>query len=185
MAEMVAASSAEASWTPEEWAAFPPLYTLQPNAETRRQQLKVWVDLVHDWSRRTGTSTFAPASCGVFRNDEIKRSLDAEGVAAVVDAIVGDGRGEVVDGGMLFLLAARPRDVAAAVYDWARAGRKLGGVFTVLELYDGADESSPVHGADPRLVFKALEILEAEDKAEVFHGATSTDAGVKFYADNG
>ena len=50
---------------------------------------------------------------------------------------------------------------------------------------EGDDATSPVHGADPRLVARALAVLEDEDKAEVFHGATSADAGVKFFRDGG
>ena len=179
------ASSGGASWSVDEWAAFPPLYTLQPVAETRAQQLKIWVELVHAWARREATYTFAPAACGAFRSASAGRALDAAGVDAVVAALVADGRAERLGAGDVFLYAARPADVAAALHAWAAATRKLGGVFTVLELREGDDATSPVHGADPRLVARALAVLEDEDKAEVFHGATSADAGVKFFRDGG
>ena len=64
MAELAAATEEEA-WSDEDWRSFPPLYTLQPVAETRAQQLKIWVELVHAWARREATYTFAPAACGL------------------------------------------------------------------------------------------------------------------------
>ena len=179
----LAASSSSTEWSALDWQAFPPLYTLQPVAETRRQQLKVWVELVHHWAVSNGTFTFAPSGCGVFSNVELNRALDAAGIEAVVAAVVADGRGEVLEDGQLFLMASRPVDVARELYEWAKASDKLGSVYTVLELYDAdaADDDCPCRGSDPRLVFKALGVLEDQDRCQVFHGATSSDAGVKFF----
>ena len=56
----------------------------------------------------------------------------------------------------------------------------LGGVYTVAEL----EREGPLAGADPRLVRAALAALEDADKCEVFTGATSADAGVKFFRDD-
>ena len=104
-------------------------------------------------------------------------------VGDVVAAVVADGRGEVLEDGQLFLMASRPVDVARELYEWAKASDKLGSVYTVLELYDAdaADDDCPCRGSDPRLVFKALGVLEDQDRCQVFHGATSSDAGVKFF----
>ena len=54
---------------------------------------------------------------------------------------------------------------------------KLGGVFTLAELED----DGPLAGADARLRAAALEALEAADRCAVFTGATSAEAGVKFF----
>ena len=184
MAELAAANDEEA-WSDEDWRAFPPLYTLQPHAATREAQLNVWIELLWRWCKAQNSWTVDVATCDVFANDAINRRLDEKGRREVAKAACRAGRGELLDNGALFMLEQQPKDLARQLYEWARATGKLGGVFTVLELREGDDATSPVHGADPRLVARALAVLEDEDKAEVFHGATSADAGVKFFRDGG
>lgn len=187
MAVQVSSSAAPApaaSWSALEWAQFPPLYTLQPVAETRRQQLKVWVELVHDWARRAESFTFAPRSCPVFTNGALNRRLDDGGVDEVVAALVADGRAEALEDGRVFLLSERPAALAAKILAWATETGMLGSVYTVRELRDpkAAAAGSPCRGADARLLDLALSALENEDRCQVFSGATSADAGVKFFA---
>lgn len=173
-----------AGWSALEWRAFPPLYTLQPVAETRAQQLRVWVSVVHAWAAEQKSATFAPRGAAVFESAACGRRLDDAGVAAVVDALVADGRAETLDDGRIFLLAERPAALAARILDWATATGKLGGVYTVRELRDpeAAADDAPARGADARLVARALAVLEDQDRCQVFSGATSSDAGVKFFA---
>ena len=77
-------------------------------------------------------------------------------------------------------MAERPAALAARLLAWARETGKLGGVFTLAELAAG---DGPLAGADPRLARAALGLLEAQDRCEVFSGATSADEGVKFFRD--
>ena len=60
----------------------------------------------------------------------------------------------------------------------------VGGIFTVYELHSG-DETTDAsfHGLEVWQIKKALEILEAEGKAQVFSGESTEDDGVKFFAD--
>ena len=176
MAELAAATEEEA-WSDADWQAFPPLYTLQPHAATREAQLNVWIDLLWRWCKARNSWTVDVASCDVFVNDAINRRLDEKGRREVAKAACRAGRGEMLDNGALFVLEQQPKDLARQLYDWARATGKLGGVFTLAELED----DGPLAGADARLRTAALDALEAADRCAVFTGASSAEAGVKFF----
>ena len=83
----------------------------------------------------------------------------------------------MLDNGALFVLEQQPKDLARQLYEWARATGRLGGVFTLAELED----DGPLAGADARLRTAALDALEAADRGAVFTGASSAEAGVKFF----
>lgn len=165
-----------AQWGAAEWRAFPPLYTLQPVESTRAQQLRVWVDLVHDWAARSGQWRFLARECPVFANAAIRRRLPPDGVAAVEAALLQDGRAERA-GDRVQLYQRRPADLARELWDWVSANDMLDGVYTVFELH--ADQG-PCRGLDAALVRKALSVLERDGRAEVFTGSTTDDEGVKF-----
>ena len=173
----LAAAQEEDAWSDEDWRAFPPLYTLQPHAATREAQLNVWIDLLWRWCKAQNSWTVDVASCDVFVNDAINRRLDEKGRREVAKAACRAGRGEMLDNGALFVLEQQPKDLARQLYDWAKATGRLGGVFTLAELED----DGPLAGADARLRTAALDALEAADRCAVFTGATSAEAGVKFF----
>ena len=104
-----------------------------------------------------------------------------EGRREVAKAACRAGRGELLEDGALFMLEQQPKDLARQLYDWAKATGKLGGVFTLAELED----DGPLAGADARLRTAALDALEAADRCAVFTGATSAEAGVKFFSGGG
>mmetsp|Transcript_6927 Transcript_6927/g.21877 ORF Transcript_6927/g.21877 Transcript_6927/m.21877 type:complete len:184 (+) Transcript_6927:306-857(+) len=172
------AATAQPEWSFLEWRRFPPLYTLQPHPQTRKAQLKIWVDVVWHWAQENDAWTFRPDACGAFSNASIDRALDQKGAAAVVDAVVAAKRGELLEDGRLWVMAERPDDLADRVYEWAAATDRLGGVYTLEEL---SEDDGPLAGVADRLARAALARLEDDDKCEVFTGATSSEAGVKFF----
>lgn len=174
-----------ASWGPEEWKTFPPLYTLQPVETTRQHQLQVWVDLVHDWASQHKQWCLVLADCPVFENAAIGRKLSAEGVQAVAGALIKDGRADRLDNNLLQLYAHRPADLANQLYAWVSRGGNLGGVYTIFELHDDSlANDSPCQGVDEATVRKAVAVLEDQGKAQLFQGTTTQEDGVKFFADS-
>mmetsp|Transcript_10657 Transcript_10657/g.16108 ORF Transcript_10657/g.16108 Transcript_10657/m.16108 type:complete len:194 (+) Transcript_10657:33-614(+) len=170
-------------WSAAEWREFPPLYTLQAVEETREQQLKIWIDLIHFWSRKENQDQFTISNAKFFENPNIGRKLSQEGERAVLDALVADGRAEIVNNGQtLQLYPRRPPEVAFELYDWISRNKMLNTVYTIYELYDNASAipGSPCRDLHPSLVRKALQILEDNDKAHIFQGSTTDDEGVKF-----
>ena len=176
MAELAAANDTEA-WTDADWSAFPPLYTLQPHAATRESQLNIWIDLLWRRCKDRGSWTVDVSSCDVFENTDIKRTLNEAGRREVAQAVCRAGRGEILEDGSLYVLAQQPKELARQVCEWAKATGKLGGVFTLAEMA----EDGPLKGADARLRTATLAALEAADRCAVFTGATSAEAGVKFF----
>ena len=67
--------------------SFPPFYTLQPHAETRRKQLDTWARIVLDYCRKKGLTAVNISdladTAGLFVNDDIKRRASNELLAAV------------------------------------------------------------------------------------------------------
>ncbi|KAJ1446340.1 ESCRT-II complex subunit-domain-containing protein [Pelagophyceae sp. CCMP2097] len=174
------------SWGLEEWRAFPPLYTLQPVESTRQQQLKVWVDVLHDWAARHGRTSVVLADCDAFKNDAISRALPPAAIRAVAEALILDGRAEWEDadepGARLRVHRQSPAVLALRLVDWTISNGMVGGVYTLAELSDKSDVENPCFKADERLLRRALAILEIDGKCEVFQGTATKSDGVKFYA---
>ena len=68
--------------------SFPPFYTLQPHADTRRKQLDTWTRIVLDHCRANrltsvNTDELASAASGPFVNEEIKRRASGDLLNAI------------------------------------------------------------------------------------------------------
>jgi hypothetical protein len=85
---------------------FPPLFTLQVNAQTRRKQQELWSDIVMAFCEAQKQPMLDVASCPLFRNERIRRALSAEDAAVILDYLVASKR--VRCGSSSLLRAARP-----------------------------------------------------------------------------
>ena len=76
---------------------FPPFYTLQPNAETRKKQLEAWRSIVLDYCQSKNLTTLDLREIGqseLFNNTQIKRRLSEEALAAVFNELEEKGNVE-------------------------------------------------------------------------------------------
>lgn len=167
--------SAAASASSSSGFAFPPMhsfapfFTLQRNEQTRTSQLAAWTRLVLDycqahrvfaldvdgaWERTTGAG-------GLFRNDKLQRSLEAEAQRVVLGALVDQGaaawdppvavaRGALRVGGgskagaankplgnRVLVYWRRPEEWAEQIYAWISNTGQNGSIMTFFELTEG------------------------------------------------
>ncbi len=71
---------------------FPPLFTLQVNAQTRRKQLDTWREILLAYCSANKVLSVDTATCPVFRNDRINRALSPDAVQVVLDDLVSTGK---------------------------------------------------------------------------------------------
>jgi len=168
--------------------SFPPFYTLQPHAETRRKQLETWSRIVLEHCQKKGLSSINVGdlanSSDLFVNDDIKRRAGTDLLQAIWDHLESKGNLEWVDPkksgkSRAHIYWRSPEEWSDLIYGWVRAsGMNSGTVCTFFELTEGSDTvDQPFHGLDTDVLLKALKRLQAQGKAELFQG----DEGVKFF----
>lgn len=160
---------------------FPPLYTLQPNAASRAQQLRIWREIVLS----SGLDILSPLEGHpIFRNVRIDRQLSPEGCRAVADALIASEHAIWADEAhtSLRIFSKTSATLAQELFAWALSDSGSDSIYTLYELYAGDELSEqPFHGCDPQLLLKALETLQAEGKCTVWSNGDSLDEyGVKF-----
>ena len=102
---MAAAVSSGLSSSKFEWPwqyGFPPFFTLQPHAETRRRQLDAWCALVLDYCRDRrlfvlNVEEMLSAGHELFSNKAIDRRLARDALLSVLDELRRRGQLEWLD----------------------------------------------------------------------------------------
>ncbi|KAL2865489.1 ESCRT-II subunit protein VPS25 [Aspergillus lucknowensis] len=173
--------------------AFPPFFTLQPNSNTRAVQLQRWSNLIQSWCRHHRIykiSLVEAIESPLFRNAELRKQLSLSDARTVLDWMSkadeeggGGRRAEWVDGankGMAWIWWRRPEEWAGVIAEWVENTGQKNVVLTVYELLEGdATISQEWHGMDPEVMFKSLNILVKQGKAQVF--GSEGQEGVKFF----
>ncbi|CAM9533108.1 unnamed protein product [Chrysoparadoxa australica] len=165
--------------------SFPPFFTLQPVLSTREKQLKLWCDLVLTWHKKHSTAAFQWQQWELWANKTIGRKLSVEGAEAVCEALIASGHAEWEDAAhtRLTLFWESPATIASSLYAFAKERSMIGGVFTVFELVQGDDSiGTKFHGMDEAVLVKGIQVLEREQKAEMFSSGQQGSAldGIKF-----
>lgn len=117
-----------------------------------------------------------PATFEYFRNDEIDRTLSAEGINAVMEYLVRQGNAtwDDRDKSRARIVLKSEATVAAEIYKWVMDNsRPDDDVYTFDELHEELGGSGDLHQIE-----RALVKLECEGKCTVFAGASGS--GVKF-----
>ena len=181
----------------QEWKAppfygFKPFFTLQPVAATREKQLKLWRDLIVDYHRSMRRYRMAdPTKFELFRNQDIDRQLNLEGIKSVIASLIESGLAEWEDqsaneednSGALLIMFKRSETLASEIYEWATNENLIGNVATIYEMTADEDEhgsESPFKGTELPVLKKALAVLQAGGKCVVIEGASPEEDGVKF-----
>jgi hypothetical protein len=157
---------------------------IQINAEVRDRQLRAWKDLILSYCSLHRSFVLDPATFPYFRNDQINRSLNTEGITAIVLYLIQQGNAEWENEShvRLRILWKSIPSLAQDLYDWA-IGQGLGSVYTIYELHASDDFTDALfHGTDVSLLRRALAVLAEQHKCVLIPGATADEDGVKFLA---
>ncbi|KAL3464756.1 ESCRT-II complex, vps25 subunit [Aspergillus heterothallicus] len=172
---------------------FPPFFSLQPNSNTHAEQLKRWSNLIQSWCRHHRIfriSLVDAVESPLFRNAELHKQLSLKDARVVLDWMSkgdeeggGGKRAEWIDGvnkGAAWIWWKRPEEWAGVIADWVDYTGQKNVVLTVYELLEGeATASQEWHGMDAEVMFKSLNVLVKQGKAQVF--GSEGQEGVKFF----
>lgn len=174
---------------------FPPMYTLQPNANTRAAQLDKWSSLLQSYCAhhklyRLSIPTAASSaisssgdSTSVFTNSKLSYTLKPDAAKAVVEHMRAEGRAEWIsptaqDGAYIYWRT--PNEWASLIEAWLEDTGQRAGVLTLFELREGdVTRGSDIHGMDEGVLRAALDVLVKKGKAKIFGDQDSP--GVKFF----
>lgn len=125
-----------------------------------------------------------PETFPLFTNEKIDRKLNKAGIDAVVQSLIQHGNAEWTDSThtSLHIIWKSAEVISGEVLEWARKNDS-GTVYTIYELHSGDQDdhfSNTLHGTDPVMLRRALELLERNNKCKIIPGATPEEDGVKF-----
>ncbi|PAA70543.1 hypothetical protein BOX15_Mlig008838g2, partial [Macrostomum lignano] len=164
---------------------FPPFFTLQPNAETRRKQLDQWCSLILAYCKHRQLHTLdineALASSPLFHNKRINRRINRPFLDAILADLKLRGNLEWLDRDKKSckIVWRTTEQWAALVYSYAKDRGLVNTVCTLYELTDGDDSADqPFHGLDKDVLLLALKHLEKNGQAAIL--MFDSHEGVKF-----
>lgn len=161
--------------------SFPPLYTRQPNALIRQQQLDTWCDLVVQYAKQRrawcmgsdGTTIAQEGSLddsqdneeSIFLNSQIQRSVPSPFVEEIWARMLQSGKVIKRQNGY-YVLWKDLDSWSSNILQWFETTGKLNQVVTIYELLEG-DESIgwEFHGMNPELCEMCLEKLCSRGRA--------------------
>lgn len=163
---------------------FEPFFTIQPNIETRRQQLKAWRQLmieyyssINQYVLDVNRATDEP----IFNNHKINRQLSSDGLQLILEHMLSEGVIEWVDKKRekCYIYWKRPEEWAQLILKWVNDKSLHNTVCTFYEIV-GSDDTIgyPFHGLNDQILIKALKCLESEGKAVLIDA--DDISGVKF-----
>lgn len=163
---------------------WPPFYTyplsrLQPNADTREQQLGMWAQRIVNHCRTARLFSITPEDISALtQNPRIRRRLKDDALQAVFAYMRKSGLGEM-DGPKLMVFWKKLDAWGALVLRWAEGHGKIGGIETVVGLCSGDDtRREEFFGMPPTYMQAVLAQLESVGKVSLFDISGST--AVKF-----
>mmetsp|Transcript_9503 Transcript_9503/g.24412 ORF Transcript_9503/g.24412 Transcript_9503/m.24412 type:complete len:193 (+) Transcript_9503:209-787(+) len=190
------AESTKGGFTFPEFYSYPPYFTIQPVKATREKQLACWREMLLAWCRHDRVFEIDVATCPVFENKSINRSLNLEARQVIIGDLLSQGYATAdpsAEGKSAATKAAGVKSVyvlwrsmsewESTLLDWAH--RTAQDVLTIDELCNpeqggevGADEL--FCGMPKNLMRAVLRRLEKQGKVTIFQGGAQDDEGVKF-----
>jgi ESCRT-II complex subunit VPS25 len=164
--------------------SFPPLFTLQPNQQTRDAQLAEWQKIVSAFceSSRPRVEVISLDDCPVWENRDLGRRLPPDGARAVADFMIRSRRAafEVGSTTMLRVMWRSDDEWATLLHAFAdRNGHVGGNVLLVGDLRAMVQED--FSGLEARTIVSALRKLAAQGRAQLSESADGDDyVGVIF-----
>jgi len=166
---------------------FPPFYTIQPNADTKRKQQEAWCSLILSYCKHNRIYELDVAEIAtsqLFHNKSIERKLTTDDIIGLLEVLAKQGHVEWQDlksKKNCIIMWRTPEEWGKLIYDWAKGFGMVNTVCTLYELTNGDDtKSQDFHGIENWLLLRALKTLESSGKAEIMSLGEGSD-GVKFF----
>ncbi|CAG2112820.1 unnamed protein product [Medioppia subpectinata] len=171
---------------------FEPFFTLQPNLETRKQQLKAWRQLIVDYYESiSGYVLDVNQSINepLFRNNKINRQLSLDSIRVILNDLHSNGLIEWLDQkrqDKCYVYWKRPEEWAQLIHKWVEEKSLNNTVCTLYEITSGEQTVDyAFHGLNEDILVKALKCLEINGKAVLINfdnnsGITSGEQTVDY-----
>eukprot|EP01064_Diplonema_japonicum_P026570 TRINITY_DN38031_c0_g1_i1.p1 TRINITY_DN38031_c0_g1~~TRINITY_DN38031_c0_g1_i1.p1 ORF type:complete len:173 (+),score=31.88 TRINITY_DN38031_c0_g1_i1:42-560(+) len=163
-----------------EMRAFPPLYSLQPVADTKAKQCELWAGIILE--KCQGKKQWAvEVEDEVFENKEIKRKMSAADAQVVLEQLVSDGKAVWIKGSKTkcWVLWRPLDDWASDIYTLADEEGHIGSVCTIYELSEDSAKGRSWEGMPEEMIKVIIACLQKQGKAELIEMDEDGD-GVKF-----
>jgi ESCRT-II complex subunit VPS25 len=184
---------------------FPPLYTLQPNEDTRAKQVEAWSDLILGYCKANKLYQLSSndlQKLELFNNKKIDRRCSLELADAVLNALANRGNAEWIGPNNKSLSpnkkqpAGQPSlahanclilwntvaEWASIVYEYVNRNSLKGSVCTFYELTEAKEvKNEKFYKIDTAVFKRCLAVLQGQGKAEVFQLDGDSEDGVKFF----
>lgn len=152
----------ERKYKPPQIYEFPPLFTWQPNISTRQAQLRLWQDIIVDWSHATG-NTRVTRSSDIFENPRIHRSLRGDAIVEILGEVVKNGLAEYVspkEKDSINVYGMSPASVASLIKKWSDDYGYGDNVVTLFEITEGELPGlERLAGVDLLTIRRGVEVL--------------------------
>ncbi|XP_037949580.1 vacuolar protein-sorting-associated protein 25 [Teleopsis dalmanni] len=164
--------------------SFPPFFTIQPNEETRHQQIKVWSNLFLKYFKHHNkfTVNVNETALPLFNNEEIKRHLSPASVLLILEELQKTGHASPQDKRRVEWLVHwhTLEEYSYMIYEWAQECGQVNTVCTLYEIANGENsENTPFRNIDETVLINALRVLEEKGKCELI--LMEDNNGVKFF----
>lgn len=175
--------------------SFPPLYTRQPNALIRRQQISSWIEVIlqycksrNAWCMTTeGTivTDEVDSNDSIFTNSEIQRSVPQVFVDEIWSKMCDEGKALGAEKGrkdsaQYYILWRNVDSWASLILQWFENSGKLNQVVTIYELTQG-DETTDweFHKMPETLMAYCIKPLCQRDRATIIKDERGSPVAVK------
>jgi ESCRT-II complex subunit VPS25 len=167
---------------------FPPLFTPQPNLQTRAAQLRRWSILIQKYCRHHRIyqlSIIDALETPLFHNAALKKRLSLRDAKEVIDYMVskeGDERAEWLspEKAAAWIWWRKPEEWANMIAAWVDETGQKNVVLTLYEITEGETTTNQEFaGLDTTILQRSLQTLVKRNKAQVF--GTDDQQGVKFF----
>lgn len=163
---------------------FEPFFTIQPNVETQKLQLKAWNDLIVQYfesNKQYVIELQKAINEPIFKNSSINRQLSMDSIKLILEDMSQKGAIEWIDKkhDKCYVYWKRVEEWSQLIYKWAEDKALINTVCTLYEIIS-SDETigQPFHGLNQNILIKALNQLESEGKAALI--SFDGNSGVKF-----
>jgi len=163
----------------EQFLLWPPFYTLQPNSDTKKQQLELWSQVILEYARKHKMYNATPEDFSeITQRPQINRALNEEFKETLFE-FMGNQGSAVREGSSFLMFWKSPASWAEKVYKWADSTGKIGSVETLEGICTGDEtRNQEFYGVPLNFMRIVLNSLQKANKAEVFK--IGEDTAVKF-----
>lgn len=164
----------------DRFLAWPPFYTLQPNLDTRSQQLNLWAQVFLQYAQKHRIFIATSHDFNeLTRSSEINRALNEEFKQTLFEYLVKNKHAHR-DGESYMIFWKKPDAWGEQVFRWAIDNGRVGSVETVEGLVSG-DETTreEFYGIPVNYMMIILKSLEKSRKIEMFE--IGEGMAVKFF----